>query len=117
MYVCYTAGSPPPTDVIAGGPSVGVQVCGGRCGDLSCALSFSTMHTLSQHVKLGQLQCTTVSTIHCQNILYLCVYLNTLWCEYCACECVVPLLLFVCIHMYIHVFVCVLCILVTCFCI
>ena len=73
----YTAGSPPP-DTVAGGSSVGVQVCGGRCGDLSCSLSFSSVHTLAQHIKLGQLQCTKVSVIpaHCQGTL-LCVNLNT----------------------------------------
>ena len=54
-------GSPPPE--LAGGGATGVLVCGGKCGDLSCSLSFSSPVTLSHHIQLSQLLCTGVS--HC----------------------------------------------------
>lgn len=64
VYLHYhlSAGSPPPE--VAGGAAAavaGVLVCGGKCGDLSCSLSFSSPITLTQHIQFSQLLCTAVS--------------------------------------------------------
>ena len=96
-YFLSTADTPPleGSGVGSGGVgsggvgSGGVQVCGGRCGDHSCMLSFSSAHTLSQHIQLGQLQCTSVSLTHSHS---------------CVCECAVIVehnKQCVCIHVHI----------------
>ena len=65
VYLHYhlSAGSPPPevAGAAAAAAVAGVLVCGGKCGDLSCSLSFSSPVTLTQHIQHSQLLCTAVS--------------------------------------------------------
>ena len=102
----HVAGSPTPEIAAASGGGGGVQVCGGRCGDPACSLSFSSSLTLTQHIQLGQLHCTTVSRHSCSAVLcHMCI--SARLCTYNAFHYTahVLLLIFTCTCMYMYVYI------------